>query len=89
MHVVGGRANLLKVAPVLRAGDAAQCRQVLVHSGESFTSALNDSFFADLALPEPNENLGVGSGRRAEQTARAMLAFEPVLDRHRPDWVVV
>jgi len=50
---------------------------------------MSDSFFRDLGLPEPQENLGVGSGTHGEQTARIMLAFEPVLDRHRPDWVVV
>jgi UDP-N-acetylglucosamine 2-epimerase (non-hydrolysing) len=40
-------------------------------------------------MPEPDEYLGVGSGTHAEQTARVMLAFEPVLQKHRPDWVVV
>jgi hypothetical protein len=50
---------------------------------------MSDSFFRDLGLPAPDENLGVGSGTHAEQTARIMLAFEPVLDRHAPDWVVV
>jgi UDP-N-acetylglucosamine 2-epimerase (non-hydrolysing) len=50
---------------------------------------MSDAFFRDLGIPEPNENLGVGSGSHAEQTARIMLAFEPVLDRHAPDWLLV
>jgi len=46
-------------------------------------------FFEELELPQPDIYLGVGSGSHAEQTARIMLAFEPVLLEHRPDWVIV
>ena len=35
--------------------------------------------FEDLELPQPDIYLGVGSGTHAQQTARIMLAFEPVL----------
>jgi len=90
VHVVGARPNFMKVAPVLRAGQSiAGLIQVLVHTGQHYDPAMSDSFFQDLGLPAPDENLGVGSGSHAEQTARIMLAFEPVLDRHSPDWVVV
>ncbi len=89
LHVVGARPNFMKVAPVLAAGAAAGCRQVLVHTGQHYDAAMSDTFFRDLGLPEPDENLGVGSGTHAEQTARIMLAFEPVLDRHEPDWILV
>jgi len=80
----------MKAAPVLRAGRGARgLEQVLVHTGQHYDRAMSDTFFSDLDLPEADENLGVGSGSHAEQTARIMLGFEPVLDRHRPDWVVV
>ena len=89
LHVVGARPNFMKVAPVLAAGTRAGCRQVLVHTGQHYDAAMSDAFFRDLGLPAPDENLEVGSGTHAQQTARIMLAFEPALDRHRPDWVVV
>ena len=90
LHVVGARPNFMKVAPVLRAGSSVPgLSQVLVHTGQHYDPAMSDTFFRDLGLPAPDENLGVGSGTHAEQTARIMLAFEPVLDRHAPDWVVV
>jgi len=90
LHVVGARPNFMKLAPVLLAGQAAAgLRQVVVHTGQHYDAAMSDAFFRDLGLPAPDENLGVGSGTHAEQTARIMLGFEPVLDRHRPDWVVV
>lgn len=89
LHVVGARPNFMKVAPVLMAGAHHGVAQSLVHTGQHYDAAMSDTFFSDLGLPAPDENLGVGSGTHAEQTARIMLAFEPVLDRVRPDWVVV
>jgi UDP-N-acetylglucosamine 2-epimerase (non-hydrolysing) len=50
---------------------------------------MSEAFFDDLGLPTPDYHLGVGSGTHAEQTARVILAFEPVLRQTRPDWVVV
>lgn len=90
LHVVGARPNFMKVAPVLAAGrQRPDLRQVLVHTGQHYDQAMSDAFFAELDLPEPDEHLGAGSGTHAEQTARIMLAFEPVVERYRPDWVVV
>jgi UDP-N-acetylglucosamine 2-epimerase (non-hydrolysing) len=89
LHVVGARPNFMKVCPVLTAGAAAGLRQVLVHTGQHYDAAMSDAFFEDLGLPHPDENLGIGSGSHGEQTARIMLAFEPVLEQRRPDWIVV
>jgi UDP-N-acetylglucosamine 2-epimerase (non-hydrolysing) len=50
---------------------------------------MSDVFFRELDLPAPDVNLEVGSASHAVQTARIMLAFEPVLEQSRPDWVLV
>ena len=90
LHVVGARPNYMKVAAVMRAVErAGGFRQVLVHTGQHYDAAMNDVFFADLGLPTPHHHLGVGSGSQAEQTAKVMLAIEPVLAAERPDRVVV
>lgn len=91
VHVVGARPNYMKIAPLMREmgrhGDRWQ--QVLVHTGQHYDHQLSQVFFRDLALPEPDVYLGVGSGSHAEQYARVLLAFEPVLKEQRPDWVIV
>jgi UDP-N-acetylglucosamine 2-epimerase (non-hydrolysing) len=89
LHVVGARPNFMKAAPVIRAARARGLVQALIHTGQHYDHAMSESFFADLGLSTADENLGVGSGTHAEQTARIMLGFEPVLDRRRPDWVLV
>jgi UDP-N-acetylglucosamine 2-epimerase (non-hydrolysing) len=79
----------MKVAPILRAARAASADAVLVHTGQHYDESMSDTFFRQLELPEPDYHLGVGSASHAVQTARVMEAFEPVLYKERPDWVVV
>jgi UDP-N-acetylglucosamine 2-epimerase (non-hydrolysing) len=87
--VVGARPNFMKVAPITRALDGAGVPRVLVHTEQHHDDALSGVFFRELGLPAPDVSLGVGSGTHAEQTAKVMLAFEPVIDRERPSCVVV
>jgi UDP-N-acetylglucosamine 2-epimerase (non-hydrolysing) len=91
LHVVGARPNFMKTAPIMaemaRYPDLFE--QILVHTGQHYDVNMSDIFFTDLGMPRPDEFLNVGSGSHAEQTARIMLAFEPVLLEHRPDWVIV
>jgi len=91
LHVVGARPNFMKVAPIMaemaRYPDTFE--QILVHTGQHYDDNMSKVFFEDLELPQPDIYLGVGSGSHAQQTARIMLAFEPVLLEHKPDWVIV
>ena len=90
LHVVGARPNYMKVAAVMQAvREVGLMSQVLVHTGQHYDAAMNDVFFADLGLPIPDHFLGVGSGTQAVQTARVMSSIEPVLEKERPDRVVV
>jgi UDP-N-acetylglucosamine 2-epimerase (non-hydrolysing) len=50
---------------------------------------MKDTFFQQLGIPEPDKDLGVGSGTHAVQTANIMLQFEPVLDEIKPFAVLV
>ena len=89
LHVVGARPNFPKLAPVHRAGVASGVEQVVVHTGQHYDDVMSASFFDSLGIPQPDVNLAVGSGSHAQQTARIMERFEPVLIAHAPDWVVV
>lgn len=95
--VAGARPNFMKISPLIKAicsynkqpKNRPKIDFVLVHTGQHYDNNMSDIFFQELGIPEPDLNLGVGSGSQAEQTARIMLAFEPVCLRERPDWVVV
>ena len=88
--VVGARPNYMKIAPILRCMEGNPAFQpTLVHTGQHYDASMYDVFFHDLNLPRPDIWMGVGSGSHAEQTARVMLGFEPVLLEYRPDVVIV
>lgn len=91
LSVVGARPNFMKVAPLARAlaPYADRIEHVICHTGQHYDYAMSQAFFEDLELPQPAFYLGVGSGSHAEQTARIMLAFEPVCMEWKPDLVIV
>ena len=88
-HVVGARPNFMKAAPVIRALGERGVRQTVIHTGQHYDAAMSDVFFRDLGLPEPDMNLGVGSGTQATQTAALMVALEGAFGEVRPSLAVV
>ncbi|MFI6601691.1 non-hydrolyzing UDP-N-acetylglucosamine 2-epimerase [Nonomuraea sp. NPDC050536] len=89
LHVLGARPNFVKAAPVVRALGELGVRQGIIHTGQHYDALMSDVFFADLGLPEPVANLGVGSGTHAKQTAALLVGLEEVFQEHEPDLVVV
>ncbi|NES15397.1 UDP-N-acetylglucosamine 2-epimerase (non-hydrolyzing) [Micromonospora sp. PPF5-17] len=89
MHVAGARPNFPKAAPVIRALDRHGVRQRLVHTGQHYDERMSEVFFRQLGLPEPDVNLGVGSGSHARQTADIMTGLEDLMTADRPELVVV
>src|SRR6185437_6518458 len=91
INVVGARPNFMKVAPIVAAmkGRPDTFLPLVVHTGQHYDSAMSDSFFRDLDLPQPDEHLGVGSGSHAAQTAAVMERFEPAVLLEKPDSVPV
>ena len=89
LHVVGARPNFPKAAPVLAALETVGIPQLLIHTGQHYDDRMSDALFRDLNIPQPDINLGVGSGSHAEQTASTMVGIEEVLLERQPDLVVV
>jgi UDP-N-acetylglucosamine 2-epimerase (non-hydrolysing) len=50
---------------------------------------MSDIFFRQLGLPEPDVNLGVGSGSHTQQIAEIMVRFEPLVLEYKPDLTLV
>jgi UDP-N-acetylglucosamine 2-epimerase (non-hydrolysing) len=69
--------------------DPEKIDHILVHTGQHYDDSMSKAFFDELNIPEPDINLGIGSGTHAEQVGNTMIAFEKVLKAEKPDWVVV
>ncbi len=90
LAVVGARPNFVKMAPVTQALAEREGVDVrLLHTGQHYDRALSDGFIERLGMPQPDANLGVGSGSHAEQTAKVMLGVEGDLQDHPADLVLV
>lgn len=89
--VVGARPNFMKMGPILAslATRTDKVRALLVHTGQHYDAEMKATFFDQLGIPEPDVDLGVGSGSHAVQTAQIMLAFEPVIEQFKPRVVLV
>jgi UDP-GlcNAc3NAcA epimerase len=88
LTIVGARPQFIKAAPVSQVLRQRH-REVLVHTGQHYDAGMSDVFFAELGIPEPDVNLGIGSGSHGQQTGRMLMAIEGVLLAERPDWVLV
>jgi UDP-N-acetylglucosamine 2-epimerase (non-hydrolysing) len=91
LNIVGARPNFMKIAPIIREMKRRgnEFLPLIVHTGQHYDAAMSDSFFDDLGMEKPNYHLEIGSHSHAVQTAKIMLAFEPVVLKEKPDWVLV
>lgn len=92
--IAGARPNFMKIAPIIDALKAAQSKGStikyrLIHTGQHYDRAMSGDFFEQLGIPEPDINLGVGSGTQAEQTAAIMMRYEKILMESKSDVCVV
>lgn len=92
--IAGARPNFMKIAPLLHEIKKKQNLGVniqfrLIHTGQHYDKKLSDTFFTELNIPEPDKNLGVGSGTQAEQTAKIMIEFEKELYANPTNFVLV
>jgi len=80
----------MKVAPVWhKLLETNWCNPTLVHTGQHYDSNMSEAFLKELGLPTPKYNLGIGSGSHARQTAGVLVAYESILMKDSPDWVIV
>ena len=92
--IAGARPNFMKIAPLIKAIQAANAagkdiHYRLVHTGQHYDKNMSDTFFEELGIPMPDVNLGCGGGTQAEQTANIMVAFERDLIANPTDLVLV
>jgi UDP-GlcNAc3NAcA epimerase len=87
--VVGARPQFIKASPLGRGLRQAGHRELLIHTGQHYDDAMANVFFRELAIPEPDVNLGVGSGSHGFQTGQMLMKLEPILEEEKPDWVIV
>src|ERR1022692_366016 len=88
--VVGARPNFIKMAALMHElRRRPRFSTQLIHTGQHFSPEMSDLFFRELEIPEPDVNLGVGSGTQTTQTAEIMRRLDATFAERKPDLVLV
>lgn len=90
--IAGARPNFMKIAPIIheiKSRKESNLSYRLIHTGQHYDKKMSDSFFEQLNIPQPDINLGVGSGTQAEQTGGIMVGYEKAIAAQRPDVCIV
>lgn len=88
MTVVGTRPELIRLSRVLARLDET-VDHVLVHTGQNYDYTLNQVFFDDLGIRQPDHMLGVDTSSLGRVLGETLIKTEEVLEAERPDALLV
>ena len=88
MTVIGTRPEIIRLSRTMAMLDQ-HCDHVIVHTGQNYDYELNQIFFDDLGLRKPDHFLGVAGRSAAETIGRVIIAVDEVLEKVRPDALLV
>ena len=86
--LVGTRPELIRLACVITELDR-HVQQVIVHTGQNYDYELNEIFFRDLRIRQPDHFLEAAGTTAATTIARVIERFDGVLEQERPDALLV
>ena len=78
MTVVGTRPELIRLSRVIARLDET-VDHVLVHTGQNYDYLLNEVFFADLGIRQPDHLLGVDTSSLGRVLGETLIRTEEVL----------
>ncbi len=88
VSIIGSRPEIVQAAPLSLA--FTNCvEEILVHTGQHYDPKMSDLQIADLKLPLPGFNLGVGSLPNEESVTVAQERIARVIESERPNAVLV
>lgn len=86
--ILGTRPEIIRLSRVM-AKLEAYCEHVLVHTGQNYDYELNEVFFSDLGVRQPDHFLGVDTSSLGATVGGILLESEKVLASEKPDAVLI
>ena len=88
MTVVGTRPEIIKMSAIIKKADR-YFDQVLVHTGQNYDYTLNEVFFKDLGLREPDYYLGVVGDNLGQTMGNVISKSYELMTEIKPDALIV
>ena len=88
MTVLGTRPEIIRLSRIIPELDR-HCDHVLVHTGQNYDPNLNEIFFRDLEVREPDHYLGIEGRSFGDQIGRIISRTEEVMAAERPDRLLI
>lgn len=90
MTVVGTRPEIIRLSVVIQKLNASESiEHVLVHTGQNYDYELNEVFFKDLNLKQPDIFLNAATDTAMGTIGAILTKIEPVLESVQPDAFLV
>lgn len=88
--VLGARPQFIKAAVLSRIiAEREEFQEVIVHTGQHYDDNMSEIFFRELGMPPAAYNLDVNRVGHGAMTGKMMERLEPILEREKPDMVLV
>jgi UDP-N-acetylglucosamine 2-epimerase (non-hydrolysing) len=88
MTVLGTRPEIIRLSLIIPKLDQ-NCDHVLVHTGQNYDPNLNEIFFRDLGVREPDHYLGIEGRSFGDQIGRIISRSEEVMAQEEPDRLLI
>jgi UDP-N-acetylglucosamine 2-epimerase (non-hydrolysing) len=86
--ILGTRPEIIRLSCIIAKLDKL-CQHVLVHTGQNYDVNLNDIFFQQLKVRQPDHFLGVRGATFGEQIGKIITAMEQIFLSEKPDKFLV
>ncbi|MGG0259137.1 UDP-N-acetylglucosamine 2-epimerase (non-hydrolyzing) [Bacillus mycoides] len=88
MTIIGTRPEIIRLSETIKACDR-YFNHVLVHTGQNWDYTLNQVFFEDLGLREPDHYLNAAGSNLGETMGNIIAKVYEVLEAERPDALLI
>ena len=88
MTIVGTRPEIIRLSRTIALLDQF-ADQILVHTGQNYDYQLNEVFFSDLGVRQPDHFMGVDTSSLGRVMGGVLIETEALIRQHRPDCLLI
>jgi len=88
MTVVGTRPEIIRLSRVMAILDQ-HCDHIIIHTGQNYDYELNEVFFNELRIRQPDFFLGAAGATSAQTIGQIIITIDEALEKYRPEALLI